>query len=169
VTAVTTKATDAETARPTAKQRGFSFDAERCVQCRACELACKATNDLEPGMWWRRVTDRWTGAYPALTHTFSSETCRHCAEPACAAVCRPGAITKRAADGVVLVDRSQCDGCGDCLAACPYGVPAFGKDGTMQKCDYCVGVGAEPVCARSCPSGALGYGPLDELPHPVQG
>jgi anaerobic dimethyl sulfoxide reductase subunit B (iron-sulfur subunit) len=55
------------------------------------------------------------------------------------------------------------------LAACPYGVPAFGKDGTMQKCDYCVGVGAEPVCARSCPSGALGYGPLDELRHPVQG
>ena len=150
-------------------QLGFSFDAGRCVRCRACELACKATNDLEPGIWWRKTTGRWSGAYPKLTQTFSSAACRHCAEPACVAACAPGALSKRAEDGLVVIDREKCDGCRDCLTACPYEVPEFGKDGIVQKCDYCLAVGAEPVCARSCPSGALGFGPLDELPHPVRG
>jgi anaerobic dimethyl sulfoxide reductase subunit B (iron-sulfur subunit) len=152
-----------------ASQLGFSFDANRCVQCRSCELACKGTNDLKPGIWWRRVSDRWSGAYPSLTRSFASQACRHCAEPACAAACKPGAITKRNEDGLVVVDRAKCDGCRDCLEACPYDVPAFGDDGIMQKCDYCLSVGVDPVCARSCPSGALGFGPLDQLTHPVKG
>ena len=144
-------------------QYGFLFDERRCVQCRTCELACKSTCDVEPGVRWRRLTEEWAGAYPALARTFFSLACMHCATPACAEACAAGAISKRPGDGIVVVDRAKCDGCRDCLAACPYAVPQFGSDGTMQKCDYCLGVGREPACTQSCPADALVYGPLEEL------
>jgi anaerobic dimethyl sulfoxide reductase subunit B (iron-sulfur subunit) len=145
------------------KQYGFYYDAGRCIQCRTCEVACKSTHNTEPGVKWRRVVETWGGEYPSVTRAFFSLACMHCEKPACAAVCPTGAIIKRAEDGIVVVDRAKCNGCQDCLSACPYGVPQFGGDGTMQKCDYCVETGREPACAVSCPAEALNFGTLDEL------
>lgn len=155
--------------RTTPGQRGFYFDADRCVECRACELACKSTNGLEPGVKWRRVTTEWRGVYPDLQRTFFSSACMHCSKPACVVACPTGAISKRAEDGLVLVDSEKCDGCGDCLPACPHGVPEFGKDGKMQKCDYCLSAGLEPICAASCPAEALASGSLADLRTRAQG
>lgn len=146
-----------------AKQYRFYFDADRCVQCRTCEVACKSVRDVEPGMKWRRVIDIWDGAYPNVTRTFFSLACMHCGEPACIAVCPTGAISKRAEDGIVVVNRDKCNGCRDCLLACPYRVPQFGHDGVMQMCDFCTGINMEPACALSCPTEALRIGTLDEL------
>ena len=146
-----------------AQQHGFYFDADRCVQCRTCEVACKSARNMEPGMKWRQVIDIWDGVYPNVHRTFFSLACMHCGKPACAEVCPTGAISKESEDGIVLVDRDKCNGCQDCFSACPYGVPQFGDDGTMQMCDFCTGIDMEPACAASCPSGALRYGALDEL------
>ncbi len=145
------------------KQYGFYYDAGRCIQCRTCEVACKNTHDIEPGVKWRRVVETWDGKYPNVTRNFFSLACMHCDKPACAAVCPTGAISKRAEDGIVLVDRDKCNGCQDCFSACPYDVPQFGDDGTMQKCDFCLEIGREPACAASCPAEALNFGTLDEL------
>jgi anaerobic dimethyl sulfoxide reductase subunit B (iron-sulfur subunit) len=146
-----------------AKQYGFYFDADRCVQCRTCEVACKSNHNIEPGVKWRWVVETWGGDYPDVTRTFFSLACMHCGKPACAAVCPTGAIRKRAEDGIVVVDRDKCNGCQDCLSACPYDIPQFGGDGTMQKCDFCVGIDGEPACAASCPTEALNFGTLDDL------
>jgi anaerobic dimethyl sulfoxide reductase subunit B (iron-sulfur subunit) len=145
------------------KQYGFYYDAGRCIQCRTCELACKSANNVEPGVKWRRVVETWNGEFPNVTRAFFSLACMHCKKPACAAACPTGAISKRAGDGIVVVDRDQCNGCQDCFAACPYGVPQFGDDGLMQKCDFCIEIGREPACVGSCPADALNFGPLDEL------
>jgi anaerobic dimethyl sulfoxide reductase subunit B (iron-sulfur subunit) len=145
------------------KQYGFYYDADRCIQCRTCEVACKSVHNTEPEVKWRRVTETWDGDYPNVTRAFFSLACMHCNEPACAAVCPTGAISKRAEDGIVLVDRNKCNGCRDCLPACPYGVPQFGSDGTMQKCDFCLGMNKVPACTASCPAEALNFGILDEL------
>jgi len=147
-------------------QVGFLIDETRCVQCRTCEVACKATRDVEPGVHWRHVKEEWTGEYPTPAVSFFSLSCLHCAEPECLTACPTGAIWKRDEDGVVLVDREKCDGpdgCRACLTACPYDVPQFGSDAVMQMCDYCVGTGRAPACAQSCPAGAIAAGPLDEL------
>jgi len=146
-----------------AEQYGFYYDAERCIQCHACELACKSIHGLEPGIHWRKVIEFWTGEFPAVTRTFISLSCLHCAEPACEKACLPGAITKRAEDGIVVVDKEKCNGCGDCYTACPYGVPQFGTDGIMQKCDFCLERGKEPACTEPCPANALSYGTIEEL------
>lgn len=144
-------------------QHAFYFDSSRCIQCRTCELACKSANNVETGVRWRRLIDDWQGEYPHVARTFFSLACMHCGTPACAAACPPGAISKRPEDGIVVVDSAKCDGCGKCLPACPYGVPEFGEDGKMQKCDFCLGIGREPVCTLSCPTEALSFGTPDEL------
>jgi anaerobic dimethyl sulfoxide reductase subunit B (iron-sulfur subunit) len=145
------------------KQYGFYYDASRCIQCRTCELACKVTNNTEPGVKWRRVIETWGGNYPDVTRAFFSLACMHCEEPACVTICPTEAIHKRVEDGIVVVDKNKCNGCQDCFTACPYGVPQFGKDGKMQKCDYCTEISREPACVESCPAEALYYGVLDEL------
>ncbi len=146
-----------------AAQYGFYFDAERCVNCHACETACKSLNKIEPGIHWRKVIEVWTGEFPDVSRTFISVSCLHCAEPGCVTACPAKAITKRPEDGIVVVDRENCTGCGICYDACPYGVPQFGTDRIMQKCDYCLESAVEPACTAPCPANALFFGTMDEL------
>jgi anaerobic dimethyl sulfoxide reductase subunit B (iron-sulfur subunit) len=158
-----------ETIYVMAKQYGFYFDADRCVQCRTCAVACKTVHNTGPGMNWLRIVETWNGVYPNVTRDFLVLACLHCAKPACVEVCPTGAISKRSEDGIVVVDRAKCNGCRDCLSACPYGVPQFDDSGIMQMCDCCVGLNIEPACAASCPTEALKFGPLDELSEMARG
>lgn len=149
-----------------AKQIGFDFDADRCVQCHACEIACKSLHNVELGVKWRRVADFWDGEYPHVVNRTLSISCLHCGDPACEMVCPTGAISKRADDGIVIVDQNKCIGCRSCFLACPFGVPQFGVNGRMQKCDFCMDrlmEGKEPACVATCPADALHFGTMDEL------
>ena len=56
--------------------------------------------------------------------------------------------------GVVLVDREKCDGCGNCVEACPYGMIEQDEEDLAYKCDYC---GGAPACVKECSPGALVY------------
>jgi len=55
---------------------------------------------------------------------FVPKLCNQCDNPPCVQVCPVGA-TYQTADGVVLVDRKWCIGCGYCVMGCPYGVRFF--------------------------------------------
>jgi anaerobic dimethyl sulfoxide reductase subunit B (iron-sulfur subunit) len=148
------------------RQLGFDFDAEKCVQCHACEVACKAAHQVELGIKWRRVVWFWSGQFPAVANRTVSLSCQHCGNPPCETVCPTGAIRKLPGYGIVVVDPARCIGCHSCLTACPFGVPQYGTTGKMQKCDLCVDrieAGREPACVATCPSGALRFGPLNEL------
>ena len=98
-------------------------DEDRCIKCYACQVACKQWHGIKAGGVSRRtVIEHTSGKFPNVTRTFSSLSCQHCTEPACANVCPAGAITKRAEDGIVVVDQDKCIGCRYCFFACPFGI-----------------------------------------------
>jgi anaerobic dimethyl sulfoxide reductase subunit B len=149
------------------KQMGFYVDLDRCLMCNSCEVACKQFNNIKANtIKRRRLLDFTSGTYPNVKRTGLSLSCMHCEQPACAAVCPTGAISKRIEDGVVVVDPTKCIGCHYCFFACPFGVPAY-TDGVMNKCDYCLSQnlaeGEPPRCVATCPVQALHSGTMEEL------
>ena len=72
--------------------------------------------------------------------------------------CPCGCLGKDPDTGFTLYDTTNCIGCHSCAMACPYGVPTFGPDGKMRKCDACMErqkAGLVPACVKVCPTGAL--------------
>lgn len=146
---------------------GFYFEEDRCLKCWSCEVACKQWHGIKPEtVKLRKVVEVTSGSFPDVKRTFLSISCRHCSKAPCAAACPVGAIIKRIEDGIVVVDGKKCIGCRACLDACPFGIPQYGEDGTMQKCDMCldrIAQGQKPICVETCPTQALHWGTLEEL------
>ncbi len=144
----------------------------RCTGCFTCCIACKDWHDTPAGpARWIKIRTVEEGTFPNVFVAHLSSPCYHCEEPACMENCPVGAISKRAEDGVVVVDRSVCLGeseCSACKDACLYDAPQFGdgEDDTMQKCDFCLErweEGRKPVCVDACPMRAMDAGPIEEL------
>ena len=140
----------------------FFIDPSRCIGCKACVQACMEC-DTHRGrsMIHLEFVDR-----AASTQT-APVVCMHCEDPACARVCPADAI-KRTGDGVVQSARKpRCIACGNCVLACPFGVPeVYEKQQIMMKCDMCydrTSVGKKPMCATVCPSQALFFGTREQI------
>jgi tetrathionate reductase subunit B len=101
---------------------------------------------------------------------FVPKLCNQCENPPCVQVCPVGA-TYQAPDGVVLVDRSWCIGCGYCIMACPYGVRFFHPVyHTAEKCNFCyhrITKGMKTACVDACPFGARKIGNIKDPNDPV--
>ncbi len=101
---------------------------------------------------------------------FVPKLCNQCEKPPCVQVCPVGA-TYQTADGVVLVDRTWCIGCGYCIMACPYGVRFFHpKYKTAEKCNWCyhrISKGMNTACVDACPFGARLIGNFRDPNDPV--
>ena len=95
-----------------------------------------------------------------------SDVCKHCQQASCLEVCPTNAIVRTEYD-TVLIQQSVCNGCRDCISACPYGVIGFNeKTGTAQKCTLCydrLQNGMQPACAKACPTESIKFGYLDDL------
>ena len=155
----------------------FTFDAKFCSGCKACQAACKDKNNLPVGVLWRRVIEvsggGWHKSGDAWTNTVFaynlSMSCNHCLHPKCAGVCPVDAYHIRE-DGIVLLDATQCMGCGYCAWACPYGAPQYNPEaGAMTKCDFCLDQleqGLSPACVAACPLRALDYEETTAKDHP---
>jgi tetrathionate reductase subunit B len=101
---------------------------------------------------------------------FVPKLCNQCENPPCVQVCPVGA-TYKTPDGVTLVDRSWCIGCGYCIMACPYGVRFFNPvTHTAEKCNFCyhrITKGLQPACVQACPFGARRIGNIIDPNDPV--
>jgi formate dehydrogenase iron-sulfur subunit len=58
---------------------------------------------------------------PDVRWLMSSDVCKHCTHAACLDVCPTGSLF-RTEFGTVVVQDDVCNGCGYCVAACPFGV-----------------------------------------------
>ncbi|MEL7280727.1 MAG: 4Fe-4S dicluster domain-containing protein [Pseudomonadota bacterium] len=168
----------------TQKKLGLVIDLDTCVGCHACVVSCKGWNTENYGA---PLSDQDAyGSNPSGTflnrvHSYEVQpedgpaqlihfpkSCLHCEDAPCVTVCPTGASYKRVEDGIVLVNESDCIGCGLCAWACPYGARELdAAEGVMKKCTLCVDriynenlpeVDREPACVRTCPAGARHFG-----------
>lgn len=175
------------------------MDLRRCIGCSACTVACKAENNVSLGRFRTVIQHKTIGTFPNVTKINLPLMCNHCEGneedkvPPCVKACpeypgermtfktpegkkiryRGGATYKRP-DGLILIDKELCIGCGKCIDGCPYGVRSFdpfvkaGKKPEKQavdKCDFCkhrIDNGVEPACVNTCQGRARIFGDLND-------
>src|SRR5688500_8831133 len=171
-----------------AEPMGFYTDTTVCIGCKACEVACKEWNQLPAtgggkhemsgdsydntrrldGEHWRHVKfieqfseDRIDGRWLMM-----SDVCKHCVQAPCLEVCPTGAIVRTEFDSVV-VQAPACNGCRDCIPACPFGVIEIDPvNHTAAKCTLCYDRtknGLVPACAQACPPQSIQSGTVAAL------
>ena len=157
---------------------GMLIDLKKCVGCHACSVACKEAHGTRPGVRRSRVDRVFEGTYPDVRKTAYPMLCMHCETAPCVEVCPQDATYKRE-DGIVVIDKDKCIGCGSCQTVCPYDARhlAASEDGyfgselseyeavmyetmppmTMDKCTFCAeridaGKGEVQACVAACPN-----------------
>src|SRR6516162_1037648 len=181
---------------------GFFTDTSVCIGCKACEVACKEWNLIpDDGFDWTGESYDNTSALSAntwrhvafveqrkpvrldgetasldpepLRWLMESDVCKHCTHAGCLDVCPTGSLF-RTEFGTVVVQEDVCNGCGTCVAGCPFGVVERRSDGTYatpaqrpgrpaekvvtgvaQKCTLCYDRLVDdqiPACAKTCPT-----------------
>jgi tetrathionate reductase subunit B len=171
----------------------FIVDTTRCIGCGACVRACGIENKVPDG-YFRTWIERYEidedenihvdspegGKYSfkqnrvrdkqVVKGFFVPKLCNHCRNSSCTQVCPVGA-TYHSPDGVVLVDKKHCMGCGYCIQACPYGCRYISYDiGTADKCSFCyhrIHRGLPTACVQACPRKARICGNLKDPHNPV--
>jgi formate dehydrogenase iron-sulfur subunit len=132
-------------------------------------------------------TDTTPPDTPEFRWLMASDVCKHCTHAGCLDVCPTGALF-RTEFGTVVVQDDVCNGCGTCVAGCPFGVverrsdgtaapttergerkgeqPDVPKRGVAQKCTLCYDRLVEdqtPACAKTCPTTSIKFGDHDNL------
>jgi formate dehydrogenase iron-sulfur subunit len=124
---------------------------------------------------WRHVKFiEQFSADPNRTHAawlMMSDVCKHCVHAPCLEVCPTGAIIRTEFD-TVYIQEPACNGCRDCVGACPFGVIHMSeRTHIAQKCTFCydrLKVGLAPACAQACPTQSIKFGPLRQLKNEAQ-
>jgi formate dehydrogenase iron-sulfur subunit len=160
------------------------IDISKCIGCKACQVACGEWNDVRDAVGHNvgvydnpadLSADTWTvmrfSEYEEengrLEWLIRKDGCMHCADPGCLKACpAPGAIVQYS-NGIVDFIEEHCIGCGSCVTGCPFNVPRISKqDNKAYKCTLCsdrVGVGLEPACVKTCPTGAITFGSKEDM------
>ncbi len=152
---------------------GMAFDYKLCIDCKACEVACKEENGIDLGAKNHRlwiVSKEPTGDFWEIdTHTVSymPTQCNHCEKPLCLDACDQNAISIED-NGIVKIDRRLCELAQLCMTACPYGaIYTDERANVADKCTFCsetrLAMGkTTTACQITCPGKVRIFGDLDD-------
>jgi Fe-S-cluster-containing dehydrogenase component len=152
---------------------GMALDYKSCINCKACETACKEENGILLGADSHRI---WVGVraiegeFPLLNIAksgFLPSQCQQCDNAPCQQVC-PTNATYYDKNSVVRVDVDKCILCSYCMNACPYDARYIDdRTNTVDKCNFCADtriVRGEltTACQATCPTKVRIFGDLDD-------
>lgn len=115
---------------------------ERCIGCYSCMQACAREVFKTFSLQYAAIRIKTRGG---LQSKMTADICRACKNPPCAESCRFGALEPRSGGGVKFIS-SKCNGCGDCINACPIGYIKTNPE--TKKIIMCLHCG---ICAQYCP------------------
>lgn len=164
---------------PVADAVGMLYDATLCIGCKACVVACREANHLEPegtlhdhqtelNCNTKNVIKLYKDEANPSVFSYMKQQCMHCIDPGCVSACMIGAMHKEKG-GLVAWDGELCVGCRYCQVACPFQVPKFEWNKAVPsivKCELCkerLAEGKQPGCTEVCPRAAVIFGKVDEL------
>ncbi len=171
-----------------AQAYGFYTDTTVCIGCKACEVACHQWNALPArndglvelsgnsydntqalsDVDWRHVKfiEQFSEDRTSARWLMMSDVCKHCVNAPCLEVCPTGAIVRTEFDSV-YIQEPACNGCRDCISACPFGVIHVSAEKHIaQKCTFCydrLQNNLPPACAQACPTASIQFGPIEIL------
>jgi anaerobic carbon-monoxide dehydrogenase iron sulfur subunit len=134
------------------KTKRIRFNKKLCSECRLCETVCALCHrgKINPSLSAIEIsTNALTG------ENIRMSICRHCKKPKCKESCPEEAIYTNKNTGTVHINYERCNGCFDCINACPFNAMKENKElNGPIKCDLC---GFDPQCVFFCPQQALKY------------
>jgi Fe-S-cluster-containing dehydrogenase component/ribosomal protein L37E len=137
---------------------GFPTD---CAVCESCMNICSYVHEGAALPSLSRIiidpTEIDWVLHETELSTVKRTVCQQCPGVApCMAACTvPGAMSRDAKTGAVLIDEKICTRCRACEKMCPYGAVRFSETtNQMIKCDLC---GGTPQCVEICPVGVLRF------------
>jgi Fe-S-cluster-containing dehydrogenase component/DMSO reductase anchor subunit len=145
-------------------RKGFIYNKDKCVNCKACTAACILENGWN--LSGRQVLSFNSETVSLIPLINLSLACNHCESAVCMTGCPSSAYNRDVITGAVVLDESKCVGCRYCQWNCPYDAPKFDPSlRIIVKCNLCyqeIKSGYEPSCTTACPTGALSFGELSE-------
>lgn len=134
----------------------IAHDASLCAGCGVCGLMCSLYHEKEVA----RPLSRSEIVRDPFEAVVALNVCRQCPSPSCYQACpsKDSALCIDDRTGAKYVDARNCDGCGECINACPM-EPARVKLNPEKKvafkCDLCRNRENGPICIEYCSQKAL--------------
>jgi len=152
---------------------GMAFDYKLCINCHACEVACKEENGILLGADKHRLwiqENEPVGDFYNLTRDkggFLQHQCQQCENAPCLKACPNDAIY-RDENGIIQLYESKCDLSLNCMDACPYDARYIDeKKQITDKCIFCSETRlargeTTTACQITCPAKVRIFGDLDD-------
>ena len=134
-----------------------------CAGCGVCSLMCSLYNEKETAP----LLSRSEIVREPFEANYLMNVCRQCPAPSCYQSCplKDTALCIDETTNVKYINADVCDGCGECIKACPM-EPARVKLNPDKKiafkCDLCRNRKEGPVCIEYCSQKALTLVPVNE-------
>jgi len=133
-------------------------DPQHCTGCGLCDLMCSLYHEGEQGPALSRselIGDR-------LISEFTFNVCLQCPSPDCYDACpnQDQALCIDEVTGTKYINTDECDGCGECIEACPFDPPRIKlhpEKNVAFMCDLCRDRADGPICVEYCSFDVLTY------------
>ncbi len=150
----------------------MAFDYKLCINCHACEVACKEENGIDLGaenhrLWIDEDFDAEKDFFNLSQVTFIQQQCQECQDAPCIKAC-PNEAIYTDENGIVRLHKEKCDLTLTCMNACPYGARYIDKTNHItDKCIFCADTRlvrgeTTTACQITCPAKVRIFGDLDD-------